>query len=231
MWVLVAQSCPTLCNTMDCIWPDSSVHGISQARILEWVAISSSRGSSWPSNQTQVFCIAGRFFTIWATREDPSIPLCVYVCGCVYTHTYFIYIYIYIWASLIAQLVKNLPPMQMTQFHLWVGKIRWRSDRLPTPVFLGFPCGSDGKESTCNAGDLGSIPGLGRSPGEGKGYPLQYSGLENSMDCIVHGVTNSQESNTTECPSLSYMFIHTHIYITLSLSTHLLMDNWVVSMS
>ena len=52
---------------------------------------------------------------------------------------------------------------------------------LPTPVFLGFPCGSDGKESTCNAGDLGSTPGLGRAPGEGKGYPLQYSGLENSM--------------------------------------------------
>ena len=56
---------------------------------------------------------------------------------------------------------------------------------------LGFPCGSAGKESTCNAGDLGFIPGLGRSPGEGKGYPLQYSGLENSMDCIVHGVANS----------------------------------------
>ena len=52
-----------------------------------------------------------------------------------------------------------------------------------------FPCGSAGKESACNAGDLGSIPGLGRSPGEGKGYPFQYSGLENSMDCIVHGVT------------------------------------------
>ena len=51
-----------------------------------------------------------------------------------------------------------------------------------------FPCGSAGKESACNAGDLGSIPGLGRSPGEGKGYPLQYSGLENSIDCIVHGV-------------------------------------------
>ena len=58
----------------------------------------------------------------------------------------------------------------------------WRRDRLPTPVFLGFPCGSAGKESTCNVGDLGSIPGLGRSPGEGKGYPLQYSGLENSTD-------------------------------------------------
>ena len=48
-----------------------------------------------------------------------------------------------------------------------------------------------GRESTCNVGDLGSIPGLGRSPGEGNGYPLQYSGLENSLDCIVHGVTKS----------------------------------------
>ena len=64
-------------------------------------------------------------------------------------------------------------------------------DRLPTPVFLGFPCDSAGKESACNVGDLGSIPGLGRSPGEGKVYPLQYSGLENSMDYIVHGVTKS----------------------------------------
>ena len=53
-------------------------------------------------------------------------------------------------------------------------------------------CGSAGKESTCGGGDLGSIPGLGRSPGEGKGYPLQYSGLENSMDCIVHGVAQSR---------------------------------------
>ena len=51
-------------------------------------------------------------------------------------------------------------------------------------------CGSAGKESACNAGDLGLILGLGRSPGEGKGYPLQYSDLENSMDCIVHGVDN-----------------------------------------
>ena len=55
-------------------------------------------------------------------------------------------------------------------------------------MYLGFPCGSAGKESACNAGDLGSVPGLGRSPGEGKGYPLQYSGLENSMGCVVYGV-------------------------------------------
>ena len=66
---------------------------------------------------------------------------------------------------------------------------------------MDFPGGSAGKESACNAGDLGSIPGLGRSPGEEKGYPLQYSGLENSMDCIVHGVT---ESDMTEGLSLQW---------------------------
>ena len=55
-----------------------------------------------------------------------------------------------------------------------------------------FPGGSAGKESTCNGGDLGLIRGLGRFPGEGKGYPLQYSGLENSIDCITHGVAKSQ---------------------------------------
>ena len=56
---------------------------------------------------------------------------------------------------------------------------------------MAFPGDSDGKESTCNEGDLGSIPGLEIYPGEGKGYPLQYSGLENSMDCIVQGLSKS----------------------------------------
>ena len=102
--------------------------------------------------------------------------------------------------SLIAHLVKNPPAMQVTWFDSW---IRWRRDRLPTPVFLGFTCGSAGKDSACNAGDLGLIPGLGRSPGEGKGYPLQYSGLENSMDCIVHWVTKSRTR-------LSYFLSLTH---------------------
>ena len=55
----------------------------------------------------------------------------------------------------------------------------------------GFACDSAAKESTCSVGDLGLVPGLGRSPGEGKGYLLRYAGLENSMDCIVHGVTKS----------------------------------------
>ena len=64
-----------------------------------------------------------------------------------------------------------------------------------------FPCDSDGKESTCSAGDLGLIPGFGRSPAEGNGIPLQYSGLENSMDCINHGVA---ESDMAEQLSLSH---------------------------
>ena len=57
---------------------------------------------------------------------------------------------------------------------------------------MGLPSGSAGKESACHMGDLGLIPGLGRSPGEGKGYPLHYSGLENSTACIVHGAAKSQ---------------------------------------
>ena len=73
--------------------------------------------------------------------------------------------------------LRNLPKVMQLQ----------RSDLL-----LGFPGGSAGKESTCNAGDLGLIPGLGRSPGEEKSYPLQYCGLENSMDCVVHGVAKSR---------------------------------------
>ena len=82
--------------------------------------------------------------------------------------------------------------MQETLVLFLVRKICWRRDRLPIPIFPGFPCGSAGKESTHNAGDLDSIPGLRRSSGEEKAYLLQYSGLENSMDCIVHGVAKSQ---------------------------------------
>ena len=69
---------------------------------------------------------------------------------------------------------------------------RLESIFLSSPGTLGFPGGSAGKESPCNAGDLGSILGSGRSPGEGNSSPLQYSGLENPMLCMVHGVTTSQ---------------------------------------
>ena len=106
-------------------------------------------------------------------------------------------------ASLVAQTVKNLPTMQENWIRFLGRGIHWRRDRLPTPVFLGFPC-SAGKQSTCNAGDLGSVPELGRYPGEGNGDPLQYSCLENSMDrgawqAKAHGVA---ELDATEQISL-----------------------------
>ena len=82
-----------------------------------------------------------------------------------------------------------------------VGKICWRRDKLHTPVFLGFPGGSAGKELASSAGELGSIPGLGGFLGEGNGYPFQYSGLENCMDCI--SPWGYKEWGTTEWLSLA----------------------------
>ena len=151
--MLVAQSCLTLCSSIDSSSPGSSVYGILHERILEWVAIPFSKGSSLSRDQTQVFHIAGRFFTIWATREV------LYVNKRTYN----------------------------TFVHITLAKI------------MDFPDSSIGEESTCNAGDPSWIPGLGRCPLEGKVYPLQYSGLENSMDCIVHGVTKcwTQMNNFT----------------------------------
>ena len=119
-FVLVSQSCPTLFHPVDSIPPGSPVHGILQARILEWVASSFSRGSFWPRDWTQVSHIACTLPTL--------LPQCSHIAS----------------------------------------------------------------HSACSVGDLGSIHELGRSPWEGKGYPLQYSDLENSMDCRVHGVAKSQ---------------------------------------
>ena len=100
-------------------------------------------------------------------------------------------------ASLVAQLVKNMPAM----FNSWVRKFPWRRDRLPTPVSLGFLGGSDSKESTCNVGNLGSIPGLGRSLEEGHGNLLQYSRLENphgQRSLMGYSAWDHKESDTTE---------------------------------
>ena len=139
----VAQSCLTLCDPMDCSLPGSSVHGIFQARLLEWVAIAFSRRSFWPRNWTRVSDIVSRHFTVWATRE-----------------------------------VILLEVDCQSLLHLF-GLVGFYLAPLSA---LGFPGGSEGKASAHNAGDPGSIPGLGRSLGEGNGNPLQYSCLENSMD-------------------------------------------------
>ena len=141
--VKVTQLCLTLCNPMD-----YTVHGILQARILEWIAVPFSRGSSQPRDQTQVSHIAGGFFTSRATREAQSYHM-------------------------------------TQQSHYWAYTL--------IPCFLSSLVvgGSAGKELVCNAGDLSLIPVLGRSSGEGNGYPLQYSGLENSMGSIVQGCANS----------------------------------------
>ena len=85
---LVTQSCPTLRNLMDCSPPGSSVHEISEARILEWVAVSFSWEYSWPRDQTQVSCIAGGFFTIWVIREAIILYIYIYICMYVYIYIY-----------------------------------------------------------------------------------------------------------------------------------------------
>ena len=90
-----------------------------------------------------------------------------------------------------------LQTFQFSALDLKLFGLRW-------PFIMAvFPCGSAGKESARNVGDLGSIPELERSPGEGKGYPLQYSGLENSMDCTVHGISKRR----TQMSDFHFQFI------------------------
>ena len=96
-----------------------------------------------------------------------------------------------IWASLVAQLVKNPPAMQETLVRVLSWEDSLEKGQATHSSILGFPVGSADKEIACYVEDLGLIPGLERSPGEKKGYPLQYSGMENSMDCRVNGVTKS----------------------------------------
>ena len=101
--------------------------------------------------------------------------------------------------TLVAQLVKNPPAVQETQLDSWVGKVPWSRDRLPTPVCMGFPCGSDSKESACNAGEPGSVPGLGGFLGERYGNPLQYSCLKNPKDRGAwRALWGHKESDTTQ---------------------------------
>ena len=169
---MCTQSCPTLCDTMDCSPAGSSVHGVSQARILEWVAISSSRGSSRSRDQT-----------------------------CIWFIVFFFNSFIFNWRIIALQ--------------YWFGFCHtstWISHRCT--YVRGFPDGASGKEPTCQCGRRerwGFDPGLGRSPGEGNGNPLQYSCLENPMDrgawqATVHGVAKS-------CTRLKRLSPHIYMYI------------------
>ena len=109
-----------------------------------------------------------------------------------------------IWSSRVAQLVRNPPAGPDPGSIPGVWKIPWRRDRLPTPVFSGFPCGSAGKESPCNERDLSSIPELGRSPGEKNGHPLQYTGIWSITGHELY--TKFQLKKKSGTPSYSLLF-------------------------
>ena len=113
---------------------------------------------------------------------------------------------------MIAQLAKNPPALLETLVQFLSREDLLEKGEATHSCILGFPCGSAGKESACSPGNRGLIPGLGRSPGEGKGYPLQYSGLENSTDCIVHGVAKSWIQ-------LSIFHFHFFMYICIYLAS------------
>ena len=159
----------TLCDSMDCSLPGSSVHGVFQANILEWVIMTSSRGSSWLRDRTNIS---------YVSRTGRQV-------------VFF--------------------------FFLTISTIK------------GFPYASADKESACNVGDLDSVPGFGRSLGEGNGSPLQYSGLENYMDYIVtksqtrlsdfHSLTPPEKTINTGCRAKIKIWIFTlymmagHIFV------------------
>ena len=173
--VKVAQSCPTLCDPTDC-----TMHGILQARLLEWVAFPFSRGSSQPRDQTQS-----------PTLQADSLPAEP--------------------QGKPQRTKARIKPPTLKGF----SAVRWLSgtdsNLPPAPGFL------DGKESAFNAGDSGLISGLGRSPGEGDGNPLQYSCLENSMDRGAWQATqsmwlqrvrhNSATNKASYLTSLSFRFL------------------------
>ena len=115
------------------------------------------------------------------------------------------------------------------RFDSWVGKFSWRRDRLPTLIFLGFPGGSDGKESDCSVGDLNLIPGLGRSPGRWHGNPFQYSCLENphgQRSLVGYSPWGHKESDTTERLSTA-QHPHLHMFFSpLSIWKFMWIDMW-----
>ena len=107
---------------------------------------------------------------------------------------------------MIAQVVKGSPAMQETPVPFLGREDPLEKGQATRSSVLGLPCGSAGKEPTCNGGGLGSIPGFRRSPGEGKGYTVQNSSLDNSMDCTVHEVAKSW----TRLSDFKFTSLHFH---------------------
>ena len=163
-WECCASSllCPAFCNPMDYSPPGSSVHvdspgqnsGVGCHSLLQRIFPTQGSNPGLPHCR--------QILDHLSHQGSPILGEVLFMLG--FTRT-----------SLIAQLVRNPPSKQETRFDCWVGKICWRRDRLPTPVFSGFPCSSAGKESTCNVGVLGSIPGLGRKEGLEKGKATHSS--------------------------------------------------------
>ena len=157
----VAQSCPTLCDPMDCPWNSpGQKFGVGRGSLLQ--GIFPTQGS------------------------NPGLPHCRWI--------------LYHLSRQVKPEIHEHYEKQHSITHTYAHTQMQNC----IPLLQEFPCGSAGQESACNVGDLGLIPGLGRSPGEGKGYPLQYSGLENSMD----SPWGRRESDTTKQLSLHFTSLH-----------------------
>ena len=169
------QSCPTLRDPRDGSPPGSTVPGILQARTLEWVAISFS--NEWKRKVKGMSLSSIRLLaTSWTAAYQAPPPMGFFQAR------------VLEWVAI----AFSSPPIVSLRVVPVHGP--WALFKVHSQKQEGFPGGSDGKESTCNAGDMGSLPGSGRYPGEGNDNPLQYSGLENSMDrgawwAAVHVVT------------------------------------------
>ena len=178
---------------MDGSPPGSPIPGILQARTPEWVAISFSNVWKWKV-KGKLLSHAWLLATPWtaAYQAPPSMGFVrqEYWSGVLFCLLQNCYL------SAKDSMVQTKGSCTTFYHNLLAGgqvlAILFCSFCLYIGKFMGFPWGSTGKEYSHNAGDPGLIPGLGRSPAEGKGYPLQYSGLENSMACIVHGVAKSR---------------------------------------
>ena len=191
MLCLVTQSCPTLCSPMDCSLIGSSVHGDSPGKNTG-VGCHALLQGIFPTQALNLSLPRCRKILYHLSHQGSPFLLAVLL---VFTHV--------VWYSVISHIYINNCISNAAFSH------------------LGFPCGSTDKESACYVGDLCSIPGLRRSPGQGKGYPLQYPGLENTVDCIVHVVTKRQ----TWPSDFLFTFSHSRTDFCVEISFQLLQIN------